>query len=91
MTVLSPADPVEASVCLRVLVERGGPGYLRLGKAGEAVIDLAFGNPDIPSPDIAVEKLAEAASMAKNHRYSLSRGLPKLREAAAARSHATTS
>src|SRR5438477_525471 len=34
---------------------------LRARRAGEDVIDLAFGNPDIPSPDIAVEKLAEAA------------------------------
>jgi alanine-synthesizing transaminase len=47
------------------------------------VIDLGFGNPDIPSPDIAVQKLAEAAQNPRNHRYSLSRGLPKLREAAA--------
>src|ERR671928_361653 len=53
-------------------------------RAGEDVVDLAFGNPDIPSPDIAVEKLAEAAHNARNHRYSLSRGLPKLREAFAA-------
>jgi alanine-synthesizing transaminase len=53
-------------------------------RAGEDVIDLAFGNPDIPSPAIAVEKLAEAAHNARNHRYSLSRGLPKLREAFAA-------
>ena len=50
---------------------------------GDDVIDLGFGNPDIPSPDIAVEKLAEAAHNPKNHRYSLSRGLPKLREAVA--------
>ncbi|HEV2766789.1 MAG TPA: aminotransferase class I/II-fold pyridoxal phosphate-dependent enzyme [Acidimicrobiales bacterium] len=49
--------------------------------AGEDVVDLAFGNPDLASPDIAVEKLAEAARNARNHRYSLSRGLPKLREA----------
>ncbi len=52
--------------------------------AGEDVVDLAFGNPDIPSPDIAVDKLAEAAHNPRNHRYSLSRGLPKLREAFAA-------
>ena len=52
-------------------------------RAGADVIDLGFGNPDIPSPDIAVEKLAEAAHNPKNHRYSLSRGLPKLREAIA--------
>jgi alanine-synthesizing transaminase len=43
------------------------------------VIDLGFGNPDIPSPDIAVEKLAEAARNPRNHRYSASRGIPKLR------------
>lgn len=48
---------------------------------GADVIDLGFGNPDLPSPDIAVEKLQEAAANARNHRYSVSRGLPKLREA----------
>lgn len=52
-------------------------------REGDDVIDLGFGNPDIPSPNIAVEKLAEAAHNPKNHRYSLSRGLPKLREAVA--------
>jgi len=53
-------------------------------RAGVDVIDLGFGNPDIPSPDIAVEKLAEAAHNSKNHRYSSSKGIPKLRQAAAA-------
>ena len=48
-------------------------------RAGDDVIDLGFGNPDIPSPDIAVEKLCEAAQNPRNHRYSASRGLPKLR------------
>jgi alanine-synthesizing transaminase len=52
-------------------------------RAGADVIDLGFGNPDIPSPQIAVEKLSEAAHNARNHRYSLSRGIPKLREAIA--------
>jgi alanine-synthesizing transaminase len=52
-------------------------------RAGEDVIDLGFGNPDIASPDVAVEKLAEAAHNPRNHRYSSSRGIPKLREAAA--------
>ena len=52
-------------------------------RAGADVVDLGFGNPDIPSPQIAVDKLAEAARNPKNHRYSLSRGLPKLREAIA--------
>src|SRR5437588_11486580 len=50
-------------------------------RAGEDGIDLAFGNPDIPSPQIAVDKLAEAARNGRNHRYSASRGIPKLRKA----------
>src|SRR5829696_7834855 len=51
--------------------------------AGADVIDLAFGNPDLPSPEVAVDKLAEAARNPRNHRYSASRGIPKLREALA--------
>jgi len=47
--------------------------------AGRDVIDMGFGNPDIPSPQVAVEKLAEAARNPRNHRYSASRGIPKLR------------
>ena len=54
-------------------------------RAGDDVIDLGFGNPDIPSPDIAVEKLAEAAHNSRNHRYSSSPGIPKLRKAIADR------
>ncbi|HLU41695.1 MAG TPA: aminotransferase class I/II-fold pyridoxal phosphate-dependent enzyme [Microthrixaceae bacterium] len=50
---------------------------------GADVIDLGFGNPDLPSPECAVRKLAEAAANERNHRYSASRGIPKLREAAA--------
>ena len=53
-------------------------------RAGADVIDLGFGNPDIPSPEIAVAKLAEAARNPRNHRYSMSRGLPNLRAALAA-------
>ena len=52
-------------------------------RAGHDIIDLGFGNPDLPSPDIAVEKLAEATRNPRNHRYSASRGIPKLREAIA--------
>ncbi|HUR49904.1 MAG TPA: aminotransferase class I/II-fold pyridoxal phosphate-dependent enzyme [Acidimicrobiales bacterium] len=52
-------------------------------RSGADVIDLGFGNPDIPSPDLAVEKLAEAARNPKNHRYSASRGIPKIRQAVA--------
>jgi alanine-synthesizing transaminase len=50
-------------------------------RAGQDVIDLGFGNPDIPSPDVAVDKLAESVHNSRNHRYSASRGIPKLREA----------
>ena len=52
-------------------------------RAGIDVIDLGFGNPDIPSPALAVEKLCEAAHNTRNHRYSASRGIPKLRQALA--------
>ena len=54
---------------------------LEARRAGHDVIDLGFGNPDIPSPDVAVEKLAEAAHNPRNHRYSASPGIPKLRKA----------
>ena len=52
---------------------------------GRDVIDFGFGNPDLPSPDVAVAKLAEAAHNPKNHRYSASRGIPNLRLAIATR------
>src|SRR5271165_4635641 len=51
---------------------------------GRDVIDMGFGNPDLPSPDVAVEKLAEAVRNPRNHRYSSSRGIPKLRQAVTA-------
>ena len=54
-------------------------------RAGEDVIDLGFGNPDIASPPFVVDKLAEAAANPRNHRYSQSRGLPNLRRAVADR------
>src|SRR5271166_5131422 len=54
---------------------------LQARRAGDDVIDLGFGNPDIPSPDVAVEKLAESVHNPRNHRYSASRGIPKLRQA----------
>jgi alanine-synthesizing transaminase len=56
---------------------------LEARRAGKDVIDLGFGNPDLPSPVAAVEKLAEAARNPRNHRYSASKGIPKLRQAVA--------
>jgi alanine-synthesizing transaminase len=50
-------------------------------RAGRDVVDLGFGNPDLASPDVAVEKLTEAVHKPRNHRYSASRGIPKLRHA----------
>jgi alanine-synthesizing transaminase len=54
---------------------------LELRRAGEDVVDLGFGNPDLPSPDVAVEKLRDAVLNPRNHRYSASRGIPNLRRA----------
>src|SRR5690348_6565651 len=44
------------------------------------VIDLGMGNPDGATPRVIVNKLVEASRNAKNHRYSQSRGIPRLRE-----------
>ena len=54
-------------------------------RSGADIVDLGFGNPDIPSPPAVVEKLVEAARNSRNHRYSASRGLPNLRKAVADR------
>ena len=50
-------------------------------RSGEDIIDLGMGNPDIPTPDAVVDKLKEAADNPRNHRYSASKGIPKLRRA----------
>ncbi len=52
-------------------------------RRGEDIIDLGMGNPDLPTPKHIVDKLVEAARNPKNHRYSASRGIKKLREAIA--------
>ncbi len=48
---------------------------------GEDIIDFGMGNPDQPTPRIIVDKLCEAAKRPDTHRYSLSRGIPRLRKA----------
>jgi alanine-synthesizing transaminase len=48
---------------------------------GEDIIDFGMGNPDQPTPDHIVDKLIEVARNPKNHRYSASRGITKLRHA----------
>ncbi|HLW16234.1 MAG TPA: aminotransferase class I/II-fold pyridoxal phosphate-dependent enzyme [Actinomycetota bacterium] len=50
-------------------------------RAGEDIIDLGMGNPDLATPSHIVDKLTEAAENPRNHRYSTSRGIPKLRKA----------
>ncbi len=52
-------------------------------RRGEDIIDLGMGNPDQPTPPHIVDKLAEAVKNPRNHRYSLSRGIYKLRLAIA--------
>jgi alanine-synthesizing transaminase len=52
-------------------------------RRGEDIIDLGMGNPDIPTPKYIVSKLIEAARNPKNHRYSVTRGIHKLRVAIA--------
>ncbi len=49
------------------------------------VIDLGMGNPDGATPRVIVNKMIEATRNARNHRYSQSRGIPKLREEIARR------
>lgn len=46
---------------------------------GDDIIDLGMGNPDMPTPKPIVDKLKEAAGNPRNHRYSASRGIYKLR------------
>ena len=48
---------------------------------GEDIIDFGMGNPDQPTPPHIVEKLCEAAQRGDTHRYSVSRGIPRLRRA----------
>ena len=48
---------------------------------GEDIIDFGMGNPDQPTPKHIVDKLVEAAQRKDTHRYSMSRGIPRLRKA----------
>lgn len=49
--------------------------------AGIDIVDMGMGNPDGATPDPVVDKLVEAARNPANHRYSMSRGIPRLRDA----------
>lgn len=54
---------------------------------GEDIIDFGMGNPDQPTPPHIVNKLIEAAQRPDTHRYSMSKGIPRLRRAMAAWYH----
>jgi alanine-synthesizing transaminase len=56
---------------------------MKLRRAGEDIVDLGMGNPDLPTPKHIVDKMIEAVGKPHNHRYSASRGITKLREAIA--------
>src|SRR5580704_11915243 len=56
----------------------------RARAAGQDVVDLGMGNPDLPTAPHIVAKLAEAAGNPRAHGYSASRGIPGLRKAQAA-------
>jgi aspartate/methionine/tyrosine aminotransferase len=60
-------------------VDIDGERHNLIGRSTEDIVDLGFGNPDLPSPPVAVDKLCEAVRNPRNHRYSSSRGIPKLR------------
>jgi alanine-synthesizing transaminase len=51
--------------------------------AGEDIIDLGMGNPDLPPPQHVIDKLCEVAAKPDAHGYSASRGIPGLRKAQA--------
>lgn len=48
---------------------------------GEDIIDFGMGNPDQPTPKPIVDKLCEVAQRNGTHRYSMSKGIPRLRKA----------
>ena len=48
--------------------------------AGQDVVDLGMGNPDGATPRVVVNKMVEATRNPRNHRYSMSRGIPRLRD-----------
>ncbi len=50
-------------------------------RRGEDIIDFGMGNPDQPTPPHIVAKLVEAAQRYDTHRYSMSKGIPRLRRA----------
>src|SRR5688572_14716755 len=50
-------------------------------RRGEDIIDFGMGNPDGPTPQHIVDKLVETVRRPDTHRYSVSKGIPRLRRA----------
>ncbi|GIS32134.1 MAG: hypothetical protein Ct9H90mP4_00480 [Gammaproteobacteria bacterium] len=48
---------------------------------GQDIIDFGMGNPDQPTPELIVDKLRESSLNPSTHRYSQSKGIPRLRKA----------
>ena len=64
----------------------GSPASVRIQRdwgtqRGEDIVDFGMGNPDGATPKFIVDKLIEASQRTTTHRYSLSRGIPRLRAA----------
>jgi alanine-synthesizing transaminase len=58
-----------------------GEMKVKARRAGEDIIDFGMGNPDGATPKHIVDKLVEASMKPVTHRYSVSRGIPRLRKA----------
>src|SRR4028119_167286 len=78
----NPDIPTPEAVGATLKAPAGNPASTRRARrGGEDIVDLGMGNPDIPTPEAVVDKLKEAAENPRNHRYSASKGIPKLRHA----------
>src|SRR4029078_5882445 len=64
--------------------EEGNKAKAKARNAGENIIDVGMGNPDLPAPTNVIEKLKDALGKPRTDRYSSSRGIPGLRRAQAA-------
>jgi aspartate/methionine/tyrosine aminotransferase len=76
---------VESTGCRPTCSRRSTASRPRRARLAATSSTSVSATPILPSPDIAVAKLAEAAQNPKNHRYSASRGIPNLRLAMATR------
>ena len=69
------------SACPPYVFNITGEMKITARRRGEDIIDFGMGNPDGATPKHIVDKMIEAAQKPVTHRYSVSRGLPRLRKA----------